>query len=365
MSIHKTIKFQEDIKSDLFYGALKHEVFDYLKVNMYDGYATPFVLLKGAFYLTLFFGSYGLLISGTLPFPNILIVWGVMGILGILVGLNVSHDAAHNSLFKSKKCNRIVYNITFSMLGANAYLWQLRHIDSHHLFPNVDNCDADIDDNSMIRLSIYKDIKWYHRFQWLYAPVLYLFYTLQWVFYKDFIILFKKQLANLRNIHHPTEEIFLFYLGKIFYLVIYIALPLFLTTYSWEEVFIGFLLMHLTSSYAFIFGLIPSHFSDLASFERVDKDGYLKRSWAKHQMATSVDYHADQLWANFIFGGFNAHVAHHLFPTISHIHYPAISKIIVEISTKFDIPYQNISWFGAIKSHFRFLKKLGAPYPVS
>lgn len=363
MNLYKKIKFREDIKDDIFFNTLKERVTGYLAENNYDGYATPFVFIKGAIYLTIYIGLYWLIIANTLPFPKILFVWAIMGILGILIGLNISHDAAHNSLFKSKRLNKIVYYLTFNLLGANAYLWQLRHVDSHHLFPNVDNCDADIDDNPFVRLSIYKKARSYQKYQWIYAPIVYLIYTLHWVFYKDFLILNKKHLANLRNIKHSIGEIFLFYVAKILYLFSFIGLPILLTSYSIGEVLVGFLMMHFFASYTFIFGLIASHFSDFTSFECVDKDGYLERSWAGHQIATSLDYHADKKWANFIFGGFNAHVAHHLFPTISHIHYPKISEFIAELSPDYGINYQNINWFEAVRSHFRFLKKLS--YPVT
>lgn len=361
MRVYKTIKFREDIRNDVFYNTLREKVMQYLSENNFDGYATSSVFIKGAVYLGLYFSLYFLLIWGNITYPKTILIWVAIGILGILIGLNVSHDAAHNSLFKNKLLNKIVYYITFNMLGANAYLWQLRHIDSHHLFPNVDNCDADIDDNTLIRLSINKDIRWFQKFQWLYAPIAYLFYTLQWVFYKDFLILNKKQLANLRNIQHPFAEVLLFYIAKILYLFIFIALPILLTPNSLKEVLIGFLMMHFTSSYAFLYGLIPSHFSDLTVFPKVDNDGYLERSWAGHQVAASLDYHANELWANVIFGGFNAHVAHHLFPTISHIHYPKISEIIAELAPKYHIHYQNVNWFEAIISHFRFLKKMSTP----
>lgn len=358
MSVYKTIKFREDIRNDVFYNTLKDKVMQYLSENNFDGYATPSVFIKGAIYISLYFYLYYLLILGDLAYSKVLLLWATIGVLGILIGLNVSHDAAHNSLFKNKLLNKIIYYITFNMLGANAYLWQLRHIESHHLFPNVDNCDADIDDNPFIRLSTNKDIRWYQKIQWLYAPFAYLFYTIIWVFYKDFLILNKKQLANLRNIQHPLAEIFLFYFAKILYLFIFIGLPMFVASYSWKEVLLGFVLMHFVSSYAFLYGLIPSHFSDLTIFPNVDKDGYLERSWAGHQVAASLDYHADKKWANAIFGGFNAHVAHHLFPTISHIHYPEISEIIAELAPKYNVHYQNVSWFEAIISHFRFLKKM-------
>jgi linoleoyl-CoA desaturase len=121
----------------------------------------------------------------------------------------------------------------------------------------------------------------------------------------------------------------------------------------------GFILMHFCLSYAFIFGLIGSHFSDEAHFQNLDANGYLPHSWSIHQLMTSVDYHAKSLWANLVFGGFNAHAAHHLFPSVSHIHYPAIFRIIEEACHEYNIPYKNLTMGQAIRAHFRYLKKMG------
>jgi linoleoyl-CoA desaturase len=59
-------------------------------------------------------------------------------------------------------------------------------------------------------------------------------------------------------------------------------------------------------------------------------------------------------------GGLNFQVEHHLFPRISHVHYPAIAPIVKETAEEFGVPYQcNPTLGGAILSHVRLLKELG------
>ena len=59
-------------------------------------------------------------------------------------------------------------------------------------------------------------------------------------------------------------------------------------------------------------------------------------------------------------GGLNYQVEHHLFPYISHIHYRAISPIVKQTALEFGVRYnENKTFFGAISSHVRMLKKLG------
>lgn len=362
----KTLKFREETQQDVFYEDLREQLNKYLKVNNFDGYANWQVWLKAALYGGIYLGLYILLLMGNLSVSSALWTWAGLGFFGILLGLNFSHDAAHDSITPYKRLNKMLYYLTFSALGGNAYLWQLRHVQSHHIFPNVDDCDADIDDNPFIRLSPYKPLLRRHRFQHLYAPIVYLFYTLNWIFIKDFQILRKKRLANLRNIRHPKFEIVFFFAAKIIYVLLMLALPLFFSGLSAGVVLAGFFVMHAVSSYAFVFGLVASHFSDGRAFPKVDDKGFLDQSWSRHQVAVSLDYHATKRWANWIFGGFNAHVAHHLFPTLSHVHYPEISKLIAEMAPKYELPYQNTSWVKAVAAHFRYLKQLGqvAPPPA-
>jgi linoleoyl-CoA desaturase len=60
-------------------------------------------------------------------------------------------------------------------------------------------------------------------------------------------------------------------------------------------------------------------------------------------------------------GGLNYQVEHHLFPRISHVHYPAIAKIVEQKCAEHEIKYNSLpTFFGAVNSHFRFLKVLGS-----
>ena len=61
-------------------------------------------------------------------------------------------------------------------------------------------------------------------------------------------------------------------------------------------------------------------------------------------------------------GGLNYQVEHHLFPRISHIHYPALSEIVQQECKKFGLPYHSFPSMGkAIVSHVKIMKQLGNP----
>ncbi|MFN5135020.1 MAG: fatty acid desaturase, partial [Chitinophagaceae bacterium] len=60
--------------------------------------------------------------------------------------------------------------------------------------------------------------------------------------------------------------------------------------------------------------------------------------------------------------GLNFQIEHHLFPRISHVHYPAISKIVEAKCKEHQLPYLvNETFFKAVASHFKMMYQLGKP----
>ena len=86
----------------------------------------------------------------------------------------------------------------------------------------------------------------------------------------------------------------------------------------------------------------------------------MPQSWVRHQIVTTCDFATHNKLIINLFGGFNHHVVHHLFPNICHIHYKKLSKIVKETTKEFNLPYhQHKTFFGAIKSHLTLLNQLG------
>ena len=105
----------------------------------------------------------------------------------------------------------------------------------------------------------------------------------------------------------------------------------------------------------------PAHIVEEAGFYAADENQSVENSWAAHQLKTTVNFATGSKIFSWFVGGLNFQVEHHLFPTICHVHYPKISKIVKETAEAYGLPYfSHKTWFGAIKSHFVFLHKLGA-----
>lgn len=314
-------------------------------------------LLYSAIYLSLYCSIY-------IPFVHsnaalLMLNYVLLGLAGILLAFNCAHDCVHDTFSTNKKLNSLLFYWVFALQGVSGRLWKKRHIASHHIFPNVDGCDADIDDNPFMRLSPQHKLRSYQRYQHLYALLLYAVYTLHWIFVKDFMYLRKKNLANLRNQRYSPAFIAEFVLLKLGYMLLLIGLPAWLTAAPVMQVLTAFLLMHIVISLFFVLTLIISHLCMETQFPACDANGELPYDYYEHQLAVSLDYHPESTWANWIFGGFNSHTAHHLFPGLPHSVYTQITPLIRQKAAAYDLPYHEQTIPGAIRSHFKYLRRMG------
>jgi linoleoyl-CoA desaturase len=86
----------------------------------------------------------------------------------------------------------------------------------------------------------------------------------------------------------------------------------------------------------------------------------LENEWAIHQVQTTANFATRNKIYTWLLGGLNFQIEHHLFPKISHVHYPAISKIIKQTCEEYGIRYIEYNKMRhAIASHTNYLKRMG------
>jgi len=354
----KKIKFYAGSSSP-FFNALNKEVETLIETNNYLSKAMRLLWVKLIFYFSLHVCAYIMLYAfHPASLPGLIINYIFIGLSGMLLAYNVAHDACHETFSKNKKINYWIYHLSFNAQGTNAYLWKVRHTASHHLFPNVDGCDADIDNNPMIRFSPQHPVRKHQRFQHLYSFFIYAIYTLHWFLFKDFLYLTKKKLANLGNIKHPAREWILFFVWKAVYIFLLLALPVWMG-YPFDKILIAFFIMHMVDSLFFIHSLIATHLCMETQFPKPDSNGFLPNDYYAHQLATSLDFSPTSKFYNWVFGGFNSHAAHHLYPKLPHTIYPYITPLIEKKALEFEVQYNKLTLIAAIKSHYRYLKVMG------
>jgi linoleoyl-CoA desaturase len=86
----------------------------------------------------------------------------------------------------------------------------------------------------------------------------------------------------------------------------------------------------------------------------------IEQEWAIHQVSTTANFATDNKLISWMLGGLNFQVEHHLFPKVSHIHYPHINLLVKETCMEFGIKYMEYASIGkAFQSHLMHIKKLG------
>lgn len=353
----KKLRFSKD-NGSVFYKELCEHLDHYFETNQIPYTGNRVMIFKILMYFGLDILFYSLMITSTTPL-SFVVFYLLMGLAVLLTAFNISHDAAHGVAVRSRFWNQVLFQLSFNLQGNNAYVWGKNHTESHHLYTNVSGSDIDVLDNPLVRMTAQQTRRWYHRFQHVYSPFLYLFYSLNWFFFREGLMLFNVSSRTIK-IAIPAREVVRLVFFKILYVGYMILLPIYLLPFGAGLVFMTFLLNHIMISLLFVGVLGVSHLSDYVEHPVADAEGKMDMSWPKLQMCTSLDYNAGSRFFNWTLGGFNAHTLHHLLPNICHVHYLDILPIFRALCAKHGLTYMEVSYGQSLRSHFRFLKRMGA-----
>tara|TARA_Y100001954_G_scaffold45372_1_gene47237 strand:+ start:1327 stop:2382 length:1056 start_codon:yes stop_codon:yes gene_type:complete len=346
---HKTIKSHKDLY-DSIYNEIKESInFDKKKESRY-------FLFKGAFYLSLLLFSYTSLYFITNPVLYVM-DFVLLGYSIVFLCFNFAHDLSHHAIFKNARVNNFLFECIYTIVGAHPEAWKKRHTKSHHFAPNVENFDTDLSITDIIRVLPQSPKKWYHKYQYLYAPIAYTTYTIYWALLKDFISL--KKFSPEHGIKQKVAYYLRFVFCKVFYFAYLIVFPIIFSEQNVQLVVIGFITMHLIQSLYILFTFFITHHVEKANYPTADNFGVINTSWFMNQIKSSNDFYPFSNIANFIFGGVNNHIAHHLYPHINHYYYPKVNKILFGRLRESGIEPNVSTYFGGIRSHLKHLKNMG------
>lgn len=344
-----------------FFKVLRKRVSQYFKDNNIDQHANLKMKIKTTFMICLYFVPWIILLANVVTgfLPNFAL-WLLMGLGMSGIGLSIMHDANHGCYSRNKKVNNML-GFLVNFLGAYHVNWKIQHNVLHHSFTNVHGFDEDIS-NPALRFTPDQEIKPLNKFQAFYAPFLYSIMTIYWVFGKDFIQLKrygKKDLLKTQNLSNKQawrEVIF----NKIWYLILFLVIPMLVVELPWWQSVLGFVSMHLLCGLTLALIFQPAHVIEDTEFFVPDENLSVENNWAIHQMKTTSNFANKSTWFSWFIGGLNFQIEHHLFPNICHIHYKGISKIVKETALEYGVPYyEHKTFYSAVKSHFVTLHKLG------
>jgi len=283
------------------------------------------------------------------------------GFLTAMVGVNVSHDAIHGSYSKNSTINKQL-GMFFNYIGANDYTWSIMHNIVHHTYTNIPKYDGDIEQVPILRIEPTQKLMPIHKYQHIYAFFLYCLGTLSWVFIKDYKKFFQHQLGGYYRKTFPKKEIYRLFIYKAIYYSMFLVAPFFVIDLPWYYILLGFLTGHFVEGITLAIIFMLAHITEGIAFPMPSEEGKIDMPWADFQMHTTANFAAKNPVVNFICGGLNLQIEHHLFPEICHTHYPKIVDIVKQTAMDHNLPYiEHPTFLAAMRSHVRMLKKFGSP----
>jgi len=271
--------------------------------------------------------------------------------------LNIAHDSNHNAISSKAALNKTL-NYCFDMCGINSYMWRILHHRGHHSCVNVHGEDDALTGRGMLRFTPHEPHAPLHKFQHIYALLLYALFSLDYVFVRDFECFFFPSHDYLQSARHPLREYVILFASKAFYLTYMLILPVLVLGKSPWLVGGAFLLVHLIIGLSVSLVFQTTHTVDGTYFP--EGRGEFENG-VYHIFATTADYATTNPVVSWLAGGLNHHIVHHLCPFVCHTHYAPLTQIVKETAEEFGIPYrQHPTMTRAIRHHLILLKQLGS-----
>jgi linoleoyl-CoA desaturase len=270
--------------------------------------------------------------------------------------LNIAHDSNHNAISSRPIINKTL-NYVFDVCGISSYMWRILHHRGHHSCINLTGEDDALSGRGIFRFTPHEPRAPQHRFQHLYALLVYAMFSLDYVFFRDFKSFFFPDQDYLKRAKHPAREYVVLFAGKAFYFAYMLVLPVLFLGVSPLLVAGAFLLVHVVVGLSVTLVFQTTHTIDSTYFpssrNEFDNSVY-------HIFATTADYATERPLVGWLAGGLNHHIVHHLCPFVCHTHYAPLTRIVRQTAEEFGIPYrQHPTMTRAVRHHLILLKQLG------
>jgi linoleoyl-CoA desaturase len=300
---------------------------------------------------------YVTLVFFTPPAWIALVLCFLLGVNLALLGFNVMHEGGHQSFSKHQWINNVSAHF-LNVLGGNAYFWKIKHNINHHTHTNVEGMDSDIDVKPFMRLHEGQPRHGYHRYQHLYFVLLYGISYLAWVFYEDFLKYFRGSVSLINGpMKFTAWRHITFWVTKVLFVAVYMVIPI--VVVGWLPWLVGFLVITVVCGIVISIVFQLAHVVEGTVFFE-SKDEKQKQDWAIDQLRSTSNFGTKSGLLHWMLGGLNFQIEHHLFPRISHIHYPAVGVLVKETCVEFGIRYnESRTLFSAVVSHIAHLRRLG------
>lgn len=352
---------------DRFMKELRRRVDAYFETTGRRRRDCPTMYFKTATILLWFFGAYFTLLFFVHTWYTILPLAIILGLGLAAIGFNIQHDGSHKGYSDRPWINKIMA-LTLDLMGGSSYLWDWKHNAIHHTYTNVAGHDDDIDLGFLGRLAPEQPRYWFHRMQSIYLFALYGFLAIKWHLVDDFKQIAVGRIGDKKIPRPKGWDLVVFIGGKALFFSMAFVVPMLL--HPWWAVLITYAIASFVSGVVLSIVFQLAHCVEGAQFPvPVEQDdgsrAKIQTEWAVHQVQTTVDFSRRNPVLSWFLGGLNFQIEHHLFHKISHVHYPALSKVVEQTCKEYGVSYKSHrTFFSALASHYRWLREMGRPVRV-
>lgn len=257
------------------------------------------------------------------------------------------HDAGHKAMFRSKRLATAVGLIHANLVNGVSYGWWVIHHNRHHAHPNHLDLDPDIGRRTAIfDLKQYPSRRGRQRFIVRYQSVLFFVLLVQ--------ELFKMQknavrLIARREVPHPLLEGALVLIRA----AVYLTLGLWILTPLQAVCFV--VLQQAVQGVYFGLLFAPNHKGmEIRDGEEESLD------WLARQVLTSRNIRPSLLM-DFLYGGLNYQVEHHLFPAMPQKSLPRARELTRAYCAERGLRYHEVGFFRSYREVASHLHAVSAP----
>lgn len=350
----------EHQKNTAFGDTVRKRVNDFMKENQLSKFATKAMIWKTWLLTTVYLGVFFVLLWN--PIDSIILIFSCYGILGLLlgiIGMNIMHDKVHGAYAESPFWN-FMLEIPIFLIGLESKIWHIEHNVLHHNFTNVEGMDHDIHHRYVFRFSENQPKRWFHRYQHIYASMIYGLLLFEWLTLKDFIKVIQYRKRKLIPSFNQALGLFIqIFIKKSAFHLIFLGIPLYFLSMNPWWIFLGYAWMLVCGGFFMTMVFQLAHIVPAVRFVPNNQEE-IEENWFVYQLQTTSNFANGHPLVSTVIGGLNHQIEHHLFPSICHVHYPLLAPIVKQTAEEFGVPYYCLPSVGsAVRAHFQLLKSLG------
>ncbi len=264
-----------------------------------------------------------------------------VGSLGVTTS---THTSSHYATARVRWVNKALVYIGYTVYyGMSAHYWWHSHVTVHHPAPNVIGVDDDATLSPWFALNEEEfnasggTVRLFYRIQWLAVPFALAFnvFNVQFISWK--FLARKLADARLRKPAHwfDLSLILLHWCVWIVIPMLFFAPASVLALYMTRTCLVG---------YAAFCAFASAHYPAEAVY--VTKGDY-KSNFLHAQTITTVNFRAGFI-GRLLCSGVDYQIEHHLFPSVSHVHYPRLSRVVEKFCREHGYQYRTLGWGEAI-----------------